>query len=109
MESFSDETQEIIDRTLESINREMQRSKEKLFRSQKNVERRIEHAINRRKKSEIFRERNTFQRTQSHKNEEVLDSISDDEQLYILCMLEEKKITVDQAEMLLSSLENNES
>jgi len=109
MESFSDEPQDIIEKDLESINREMQRSQEKTRRSQKIAERKIEHAINRKKRSDIFRDRRTIQRAQTHKNDEALDSVSEDEQLFILRMLEEKKITVEQAEKLLSALENNES
>jgi len=105
----SDETQKILDQAFKVGERATKRSEEKIHRSQEILERKIENAIRRSQKRDSFKDRRTFRRAQSPKINEASDSISEDERLFILRMLEEKKITIEQAEELLSALENGEA
>lgn len=111
---FSQETAERISRQArEASARATARAQEKMKRAQERIQRKME-AVQRRTEQ---RARKEERRSQSHEKrswgfewpasrpEASGEPVSDEERLVILKMLEEKKISVEEAEQLLSALE----
>lgn len=109
---LSEEVADRISRQAREVSeRATRRAQEKMQRAQEKIERKVEAA---RRKAEMKARyaRRTDQRQErkgAWKNTPditlTVDPVSDEERLIILRMLEEKKITLDQAEELLSALD----
>jgi len=107
-----DETERIMEQARRTSERETSRAQAKMRRAQEKLERKLETALRR---SE-FKSKAANRRTSSHtspvwqstrrETPPADDPVSDEERLMILKMLEQKKITLAEAENLLSALES---
>jgi hypothetical protein len=104
--------EKIARKAREASERATKRAQEKMLRAQEKIERKVEAA--RRKaemKSRVARRNEQRQERKAWRGATVADSstetepVGDEERLMILRMLEEKKISLEQAEELLSALE----
>jgi hypothetical protein len=110
-----EKTEEIIRKARESSERATTRAQERMRKAQERLEQKMENA---RRRSEL-RQQAKEKRHQTHGRthwtptwpqppqppEPPREPVSDDERLMILRMLEQKKITIEEAEQLLSALE----
>lgn len=126
-----DETQRIIDQAMHISERETARAQEKMRRAQEKLERKLETAQRRAEQKAQSAERNAWTRarhTWGHGQHTVKvdisaspapstppapaapapEPVSEEERLMILHMLEQKKITMEEADRLLSALEGKE-
>jgi hypothetical protein len=107
------ETEQIIQRARLSSERATAQAQEKMRRAQEKLERKLEAARRRSEmKAQAAERRAQFQGRRSWNIEfptppptPAKEPVSDEERLMILRMLEQKKITLEQAEELLSALE----
>jgi DNA-binding transcriptional MerR regulator len=115
---FSEEqVDEILRRTRESNERATMRAQEKMRRAQEKLERKLEAARRRSELKAQAAERRSQSRGKSSWNFEwtapasqpARESVSDEERLMILRMLEQKKISLEEAEELLAALEGKET
>jgi hypothetical protein len=111
------ETEEILQRTRASGERATIRSQEQMRRAQERLERRLEAERRRNEaKAQAAERRNQDTSRKSWDfswnpppPQPKKEPVSEEERLMILKMLEQKKISLDEAEKLLSALEGNES
>jgi DUF4097 and DUF4098 domain-containing protein YvlB len=111
-----EQTEEIIKRARESNERATARAQEKIRRAQEKLERKIEAARRRSELQAQAAERRSQSRGKSSWNFEwsapesqpAKENVSDEERLMILRMLEQKKISLEEAEELLAALEGKE-
>jgi hypothetical protein len=125
-----DETQRIIDQAMHASERETSRAQEKMRRAQEKLERKLEATQRRAEQKAQSAERNSWTRARhtwghgSHTLRVDLSSstpssppppappapepVSEEERLMILRMLEQKKISMEEADRLLSALEGKE-
>jgi len=107
-----EETERIMRRTRESSERASARAEEKMRRAQEKIERKMEEA---RRKAEAAEQRGyrhgrkgwtfEFPKAPAPPTSPPKEPVSDEERLLILRMLEQKKISLDEAEQLLTALE----
>jgi hypothetical protein len=111
----SDQAERIIRQARAASQNANERSQEKMRRVQEKLERKLGAAQQKaeaRSRSEDRRVPDMRRRSWSFewgspKPQPSMQSVSDEERLLILRMLEEKKITIEQAEQLLAALENS--
>ena len=126
-----DETQRIIDQAMQVSERETARAQEKMRRAQEKLERKLESAQRRAEQKAQSAERSAWTRsrhTWGHGQHSlrvdlstspapsgppapaapVQEPVSEEERLMILRMLEQKKISMEDADRLLSALEGKE-
>ena len=109
-------TEEILRRARESSERASARAQEKMRRAQEKLERKLEAARKRQELKEQAMERRAQARSRGPRNFDWTspasspgkEPVSDEERLMILKMLEQKKITLEEAEELLAALEGRE-
>ncbi len=126
-----DETQRVIDLAMQASEREANRAQEKMRRAQEKLERKLEATQRRAEQKAQSAERNSWTRARhtwghgSHTLKVDLSAsstpstppasaapaaepVSEEERLMILRMLEQKKISMEEADRLLSALEGKE-
>jgi hypothetical protein len=126
-----DETQRIIDQAMQVSERETARAQEKMRRAQEKLERKLETAQRRAEQKAQSAERSSWTRarhTWGHERHTLKvdlsaspapstpptsavpaqEPVSEEERLMILRMLEQKKISLEEADRLLSALEGKE-
>ena len=103
-----EETEQIMEQALKASERETTRTQEKMRRAQEKLERKLDVALHRNRQKVRFTDRRS-QRGEygpaSRSASDANEPVSAEEQLMILRMLEEKKITPEEADELLSALE----
>lgn len=112
-----EQADEILRRARESNERATARAQEKIRRAQEKLERKLEAARRRSELKAQAAERRSQSRGKSSWNFEwtapasqpARESVSDEERLMILRMLEQKKISLEEAEELLAALEGKET
>lgn len=103
-----EETEHIMKQALHTSERETTRIHEKMRRAQEKLERKLEVAQRRHQHKERFPDRRTRRGAYvpaKNASVESKEPVSEEERLMILRMLEEKKITPEEAEDLLTALE----
>ena len=126
-----DETQRVIDQAMQASERETTRAQEKMRRAQEKLERKLEATQRRAEQKAQSAERNSWTRarhTWGHGQHTLKvdlsasaspstppvsgapahEPVSEEERLMILRMLEQKKISMEEADRLLSALEGKE-
>jgi predicted Holliday junction resolvase-like endonuclease len=103
----AEQTERMIRQAQEATNRAAARTEDKLRRAQEKLERKLETARRRAERRSRGR-RSSTDWAAPFPAEPESEPVSDNERLAILQMLEQKKITVEQAEELLSALEGEE-
>jgi len=118
-----EDAQRIVDQAMRASERETTRAQEKMRRAQEKLERKLEEAQRRAGQKARAGERSSWARSRHtwgrHWPAPVTpptpptppaapDPVSEEERLMILRMLEQKKISLEEAEQLLSALEGNE-
>ena len=104
-----EQVQRIIDQARLSSEREMERSQHKLRRAQEKMERKLDAARRRQERSEHSYQGRSWNFNFSprlHAAAAPVESATDEEQLLILRMLAQKKISPEEADQLLSALES---
>ncbi len=113
-----EEAQRIVDQAMRLSERETNRAQEKMRRAQQKLERKLEEAQRKTEQKARAAERSGWQQSrrswgrtwptppQSAQPAADPGGASEEERLMILRMLEEKKITIDEAENLLQALED---
>jgi hypothetical protein len=112
-----EQAEEIIRRARESNERATARAQEKIRRAQEKLERKLEAARRRSELKAQAAERRSKSGSRSSWNFEwnapasqpAREGVSDEERLMILRMLEQKKISLEEAEELLAALEGKET
>jgi hypothetical protein len=112
-----EQAEEIIRRARESNERATARAQDKMRRAQEKLERKLEAARRRNELKAQAAERRSQSRAKSSWNFEwspapsqpARESVSDEERLMILRMLEQKKISLEEAEELLAALEGKDT
>jgi hypothetical protein len=103
-----EETEQIMEQALKASERETARTQEKMRRAQEKLERKLDTALERNRYKARFTDRRSQRGAHGSASQAASgakDSVSAEEQLLILRMLEEKKITPEEADELLSALE----
>lgn len=107
------EIEQIMSRTRKESERAAERAQERMRRAQEKMEQKLEAARRRAEQKAQAAERRTQSRKRSWnfewakpQPEPEKSQVSDEERLMILRMLEQKKISLEEAEQLLSALEN---
>jgi hypothetical protein len=126
-----DQTQRIIDQAMQASERETARAQEKMRRAQEKLERKLESTQRRAEQKAQSAERSSWTRarhtwghgrhtlkvdlsassspsTSAASAAPVHEPVSEEERLMILRMLEQKKISMEEADRLLSALEGKE-
>jgi len=108
-----DEIEQIMSRTRHESERAAERAQERMRRAQEKMEQKLEAARRRTEQKAQAAERRSQSRKRSWnfewakpQPEPEKPQVSDDERLMILRMLEQKKISLEEAEQLLSALES---
>ncbi len=108
-----DEIEQILTRTRQESERAAERAQERMRRAQEKMEQKLETARRRTEQRAQAAERRSQPRKRSWNFDWAKpqpapekSAVSDEERLMILRMLEQKKISLDEAEQLLSALEN---
>jgi SHOCT-like domain len=104
-----DQVQRIIDQARQVSEREAERSQERLRRAQEKLERKLEAAQRRQEYHQRSRREHSWSfnfSTNPHPPAPPVKTVTDEERLMVLKMLEQKKISPEEADRLLSALEN---
>jgi len=108
-ERIARQAQEASERAAARAQEKMQRAQERIQRKIEAAQRRAEHKVRMAERHRQRRERGMHYEWSSSRQPPKGEPVSDDERLIILQMLEQKKISLIEAEQLLEALEGKEA
>jgi hypothetical protein len=109
----AEETERLMEQALRTSERETARAQEKIRRAQAKLERKLEASLRRRQRKSKAADRRSRSHVRSSQafdwpapgSTPAADPVTEEERLMILRMLEEKKISLEEADQLLTALE----